>query len=344
VYRRAIITILQHRVDNGGFIAASTLTSPVYRLIWPRDGSKTAIDMLEAGFAPEAKGFFELLEKLQKPDGSFAINYHPDGQSAFLDLPFDLNENDQPGMLPWGVGRVLDATGDAEWAAARWPAVERAAKFLLSISDEGLIRKSRDLWELETGASWTYSNGSAIAGLEAAARIAKAIGKNGEAYLERAREIRSAMDRSLVTSQGFFARGSKDGTIDGRLEIANLALASGGFDILPDSEPRIAKLGDLVESRLGTPGGAVRRYEGDRYYGGQPWPVASAWLAIHRLARGDRAKAEHLFEVMTQEARATDTLMLGEQFDESAQAWLSAVPLVWSEAAYVRTARLVYGD
>lgn len=344
VYRRAIITILQHRVDNGAFIAASTLTSPVYRLIWPRDGSKTAVDMLEAGFAPEAKGFFELLEKLQKPDGSFAINYHPDGASAFLDLPFDNNENDQPGMLPWGVARVLDATGDESWAAARWPAVERAANFLLSISKDGLIRKSRDLWELETGASWTYSNGSAVAGLEAAAHIAQAIGKDGSKYTERARAIRSAMDRMLVTPQGFFGRGNKDGKIDGRVEIANLALASGGFAILPDSDPRIAKLGDLVEARLATPGGAVKRYEGDRYYGGQPWPVASAWLSLHRLARGDRAKAEHFFPSMTQEARATDTLMLGEQFDEGAQAWLSAVPLVWSEAAYIRTARILYGD
>lgn len=344
VYRRAIITILQHRVDNGAFIAASTLTSPVYRLIWPRDGSKTAIDMLEAGFVAEAKSFFELLEKLQKPDGSFAVNYNPDGRSAFFDFGGDQNENDQPGMLPWGVSRVLDATGDTAWAAARWPAVERAARFLLSVSNGGLLGKSRDLWELETGSSWTYSNGSAVAGLEAAERIARTIGRDGARFGERARAIRAAMDRQLVTKDGWFGRGSKDGRLDGRLEIANLALASGGFDVLPDSDPRLAKLGDLALARLGTPGGAVRRYEGDRYYGGQPWPVASAWLAMHRLALGDRARAERLFDVMTEEARATDTLMLGEQFDEGAQAWLSAVPLVWSEAAYLRTARLLYGE
>ncbi|MDF2696283.1 MAG: glycoside hydrolase 15-related, partial [Labilithrix sp.] len=82
----------------------------------------------------------------------------------------------------------------------------------------------------------------------------------------------------------------------------------------------------------------------DRYYGGQPWPVASAWLSIHRLARGDRAGAEALFQVMTAEAHATDTLMLGEQFDETKKAWLSAMPLVWSEAAYIRTARALYGE
>lgn len=344
VYRRAVITILQHRVDNGAFIAASTLTSPVYRLIWPRDGSKTAVDMLEAGFVPEAKQFFELLETLQKPDGSFAVNYNPDGKSSFFDFGKDGNENDQPGMLPWGVNRVLEATGDEAWAAGRWPAIERAADHLIRITPRGFIAKSRDLWELETGSSWTYAMGSAIAGLEATAKIATAIGKDGSRYAKQAALVRGALDRSFVTPDGFFARGNKNGKVDGRLEIANLALASGGFAILPDADPRIATLGDLVASRLGTPGGAVRRYEGDRYYGGQPWPVASAWLSLHRLARGDRAGAEQLFRVLTEEAHATDTLMLGEQFDESAHAWLSAVPLVWSEAAYIRTARALYGE
>ena len=47
---------------------------------------------------------------------------------------------------------------------------------------------------------------------------------------------------------------------------------------------------------------------------------------------------------MTSEAHATETLMLGEQFDETKKVWLSAMPLVWSEAAYIRTARALYGD
>lgn len=346
VYRRAIITIMQHRVDNGAFIAAPTLTSPVYKLVWPRDGSKTALDMLEAGFEPEAKGWFELLEKLLKSDGSFAVNYKPDASGAFFDFGSWGNENDQPGMLPWGVARVLSATHDEAWTLARWPAVRRAAEHLMQISSSGLVNESRDLWELETGGSWTYANGSAIAGLEGAATIARLAGAMGDAdrYAERATTIRSALDRKLVTSGGYFARGLRGGAIDDRVEIANLALGSGGFGILPDTDPRLTKIGDLVEARLKTSGGAIRRYEGDRYYGGQPWPVASTWMSIHRLARGDREAAEAYFRVQTDEAHATDTLMLGEQFDESKRAWLSAMPLVWSEAAYIRDALALYRD
>jgi GH15 family glucan-1,4-alpha-glucosidase len=345
VYRRAIITVMQHRVDNGAFIAAPTLTSPVYKLIWPRDGSKTAVDMLEAGFAPEAKAFFEFLETLLKPDGSFAINYKP-ATGAFLDLGSAWNENDQPGMLAWGVERVFEKTGDEAWSQARWPAVRKTAEHLLSITNSGLVEPSRDLWELETGGSWTYASASALAGLEAAAKIARRSHAESDAdrYVAHAEVIRRAMAERLVTPEGFFGRGLKDGQIDGRLEIANLALGNGGFGLFPDTDPRIARIGDLVAQRLGTPGGAVRRYEGDRYYGGQPWPVASAWLSIHRLGRNDRAGAEALFRVMTDQAHATETLMLGEQFDESKKAWLSAMPLVWSEAAYIRNARALYGS
>ena len=346
VYRRAVITILQHRVDNGAFIAASTLTSPVYKLVWPRDGSKTAVDMLEAGFVPEAKAFFELLETLLLPDGSFAINYRADGSAPFFNFGRAWNENDQPGMLPWGVARVLETTNDVAWANARWPAVRRVAEHLLSITEDGLILPSRDLWELETDASWTYANGAGVAGLEAAATLARHAGAVSDAarYQTRATKVRAAMDAELLTPDGWFGRGSKNGRVDERLEIANLALGSGGFQLMPDTDPRLARIGDLVAARLSTPAGAVRRYEGDRYYGGQPWPVASAWLAIHRLARGDRAGAESLFRSMTKQAHATDTLMLGEQFDEKKNAWLSAMPLVWSEAAYIRTARALYGQ
>ncbi len=346
VYRRAIITMLQHRVSNGAFIAAPTLTSPVYRFVWPRDGSKTAVDLLEAGYATEAKSFFEFLEKVLLPDGSFAVNYYADGSKPFFDFGPEGNENDQPGMLAWGVDRVFEATGDRTWLAARYPAVRRVAEHILVMSNtqNGLVKPSRDLWELETGSSWTYANGSAVAGLESAARTARTLGASADAarYETRAKALRETMAEKLVAPGGYWARGLKGSRVDERLEIANLALGAGGFALYPDTDPKLAKVGDLVRTRLLTPNGGVKRYEGDRYYGGQPWPVAAAWLAVHGLARGDRALAEAEMASMTRQALTTGSRMLGEQFDESKKEWVSAMPLVWSEAAYVRTALALY--
>jgi hypothetical protein len=346
VYRRALVTMLQHRVANGAFIAAPTLTSPVYRFVWPRDGSKTAVDLLEAGFAPEAKSFFEFLEKLLLPDGSFAVNYFADGSKPLFDFGADGNENDQPGMLPWGVDKVYDVTHDRAWLAARWPAIRRVAEHILAMSatESGLVKPSRDLWELEQGSSWTYANGSAVAGLEASARIARVLRMPADAarYEARAKSLRDTMGAKLVAPGGYWARGLEGDKIDARLEIGNLALGAGGFALYPDTDPRLVRVGELVKERLLTPSGGVKRYEGDRYYGGQPWPVAAAWLAMHELARGDRPLAEAEFKSMTRQANATESRMLGEQFDESKKEWVSAMPLVWSEAAYVRTALSLY--
>jgi hypothetical protein len=346
VYRRALVTMHQHRVSNGAFIAAPTLTSPVYRYVWPRDGSKTAIDLLEAGYAPEAASFFEFLEKLLLPDGSFAVNYYADGSKPLFDFGASGNENDQPGMLPWGVDHVFASTHDRTWLSARWPAVRRVSEHIVAMSatTDGLVAPSRDLWELETGSSWTYANASAVAGLESAARIGRELGMTADAdrYDARAKALRDTMAAKLVTTDGYWARGIKAATIDTRLEIGNLALGVGGFALYPDTDPRIAKVGELVKQRLLTSSGGVKRYEGDRYYGGQPWPVAAAWLAMHELAIGDRSLAEAEFASMTRQANATESRMLGEQFDESKQEWVSAMPLVWSEAAYVRTALSLY--
>ncbi len=349
VYRRALVTMLQHQTRDGAFIAAPTLTSPGYRFVWPRDGSKTAIDALSAGYVDEAARFFVFLEKLLLPDGSFAVNYYPDGSGAFFDFGPSGNENDQPGMLPWGVAAVHDVTRDRTWLEARWPAVARVADHLGRISESGLVDPSRDLWELETGKSWTYANGSALAGLEASARIGAVLGhaEHAARWRAQAARIRAAMETKLVAPGGFFARGASNGWFGGtrtddRVEIANLALGKGGFALFPDTDPRLALLGDLVAARLSTERGSVRRYEGDRYYGGQAWPVAAAWLSAHRDARGDRAAARALFATMTRQARSTESLMLGEQFDEEKKTWVSAMPLVWSEAAYVRTALALY--
>lgn len=205
-------------------------------------------------------------------------------------------------------------------------------------------KASRDLWELEQGSSWTHANGSAVAGLEASARIARTLGRtaDGARYDARAKALRDTMAAKLVAPGGYWARGLKGTTIDTRLEIGNLALGAGGFALYPDTDPRLVKVGDLVRERLLTSSGGVKRYEGDRYYGGQPWPVAAAWLAMHELARGERPIAEAEFASMTRQALATESRMLGEQFDESKKGWVSAMPLVWSEAAYVRTALALY--
>ena len=339
VYRRGLVTLGQHLASNGAIIAAPTNLNPPYRFVWPRDGSLIALTLLKAGHRAEAERFFSFAETLQRPDGSFAINYFPDGKRALWDFGPNGNEHDQPGTHAWAVARVFAQTGDRGWLAARWPAVKRACGFLLSQQQpDGLLTTCRDLWELDHDGTWTYSNGAAAAGLLAGATIAETLGEPGEAarYRAAAERMRAAIAAKLVGGPGnWLVRGLRKGKLDTTVEAANLALGGSAFNVFPDRHPAMIATGEAVQARLGRPGGGMRRYENDRYYDGQPWPVATSWLATHRLALGDRTAARGAIDTMTRWAGATESLMLGEQFDEQKRRWASAFPLAWSEAAFV---------
>ncbi|HEY9721815.1 MAG TPA: glycoside hydrolase family 15 protein, partial [Oscillatoriaceae cyanobacterium] len=340
VYRRALITLGQHHVDNGGFIAAPTNLNPPYRFVWPRDGSLMALTLMNVGYVSEAKAFFEFCEHLQQASGGFAVNYFPDASRPLWDFGPNGNEHDEVGTFAWGVAQVYARTGDRQWLEARWPAVKRACEFLIAQQKpDGLLSTCRDLWELNDDGTWTYSNAAAWAGLNASAQLAAQLGDTAAAtrYHDAAARMHAAMAAELAPS-GYFIRGIRNGRPDATVEAANLALGRYGFGAWADDDPLMLATGRMVESRLSSPGGGVRRYENDQYYNGQPWPVSTAWLGMHDLALGDRAGAQRLFDVMTRYAKTTDALMLGEQFNEQQHRWVSAFPLAWSEAAYIQFA------
>ena len=340
VYRRALIGLKQHTARNGAIIAAPTNLNPPYRFVWPRDGSIIALTLLEAGHAAEAKTFFSFLERTQQKSGGWAINYFPDASRPLWDFGKNGNEHDQVGTFVWGVERVYRETGDRGWLAARWPAVSKACDFLLDVQDAGgLLTKCRDLWELDHDGTWTYSNAAGWAGLNAGAEIAQRLGRPQDAarYRAAADRLHQAMGKELIVN-GYFSRGKRKGRLDPTIEAANLALGAQAFGVFPDSDPRMRATGEAVARALTSSGGGIRRYQGDQYYDGQPWPVATTWLALHRLELGDRSSAMALFDVMTRYAHQTESLMLGEQFDEGQKRWVSAFPLAWSEASYVRSA------
>ncbi len=344
IYRRALITLAQHVTDEGAILAAPTALNPPYRFVWPRDSTYIALALAEAGFPRMAERALGFLERVQKASGEFAVNYFADASRPLWDFGTDGNEHDQPASLAWGAVRLGAITGDQAWLDARWPAVRRSCEFLIGVQRaDGLLGPCRDLWELDTDGTWTYSNGAAWAGLQAGAALADRKSAPGDAarYRAAADRLRQAMESKLVVS-GRFARGLRGTRVDPVVEAANLALGSPWFGVFPDVHPLLSATGRAVSDQLTSPWGGIRRYEGDRYYDGQPWPVATAWLALHQLELGDRPGAVRLFDTLTRYARETDSLMLGEQFDESRQRWVSAMPLAWSEAMYVKTALALY--
>lgn len=337
-HRRALIAMLQCQTRGGAVIAAPTATSPPYRFVWPRDSAWIADAFLAAGLVEPARRAVAFLEQVQQTGGGWAVNYLPDGSRAFWDFGDDGNEDDQAGSYLWIVERAMQARPDDAWLAARWPHVAAAASFLVRRQEGGgLLKPCRDLWELETGGQWTYTQGAAWAGLTAAARLARHRGEMAlsSGWEASATRLADAMRASLAP-QGVLLRGLKGVRPDARLEAANLALGPVAFGFHEADDPVLVRTSEAIVRRLSAADGSIRRYEGDRYYDGQPWPVTTAWVALDRLARGERAPAEALERVLVRQAGSTGAWMLGEQFDPGRKLWLSAFPLTWSEAAAVR--------
>lgn len=341
VYRRAQIVMKQHSARTGAHLAGPTSTSPPYRFSWPRDGSYIALTQLRTGHAEDARAFLEFMARNQKANGGWAVNYETDGQPLY-DFGDRNNEHDEVGTIPWMMLEYARTTQDWEWLRGQWPVIQKAAEFLLRFQDArtGLMGPTRDLWELSTTDSWTYTNAADYAGFIAAAEAAGRFADAATAarYAAAAQRIKTGIETYLWNGK-YFARGFNldSRRQDSKVEAANLALAW-PFGVFPPDDPRMVAMADKIQQDLATPAGGIRRYTGDQYFDGQAWPVTTDWLAIYysRLGRPDQAARLHA--VNTAYAHKTGSLQLGEQFDEKQGIWISANPLTWSEAKYVLSA------
>lgn len=347
VYRRALITMKQNTANNGAIIAAPVFLTPVYSFTWPRDGCISATAYMEAGYMQEAKSFIDFIVKQQKPNGCWAVNFFMDGSKPLWDFGDDKNEHDQVGTVIWAINQYYKKTKDINWLREKFDAVKRASGFLNSkTTEKNLLSPCRDLWELSTDKSWTFTNAAASAGLRSASEIAGVLGDTTlkAKYAEQAEKIKKSIYDNLWNEDGqYYARGINPytGEKDNSVESANLGLTY-PFEIFDAKDPRIVSTVNKIDTDLRSGLNGIKRYTGDQYYDGQPWPATTDWLAIYFAKMGNKAKAQQLHDSITKYAYSTNSLLLGEQFDENKKIWVSSLPLTWSEAKYVLATLEIY--
>ena len=347
VYRRALITMKQNTANSGAIIAAPVLLSPVYSFTWPRDGCISAHAYMEAGYTQEAKNFIDFIVKQQKPNGGWAVNFFMDGSKPLWDFGDDKNEHDQVGTVLWAINQYYKKTKDINWLREKFDAVKRGSEFLMRFTtDKNLLSPCRDLWELNTDKSWTFTNAAAFAGLKSASEIANILGQKDlkTKYGEHSEKIKKAIYDNLWNEDGqYYIRGidPANNKKDLAVESANLGLTY-PFEVFEAKDPRIVSTVNKIDTELKSGQNGIKRYTGDQYYDGQPWPATTDWLAIYFAKVGNKAKAEQLHQSITNYAYSTNSLLLGEQFDENKKIWVSSLPLTWSEAKYVLATLEIY--
>jgi GH15 family glucan-1,4-alpha-glucosidase len=234
----------------------------------------------------------------------------------------------------------LDGYGTWLWALAHHldseppgAALEQAVRLVADYLTAAWRLPCWSWWEELDGGEHASTHAAVAAGLDAAAAVL-----GNEAYGRAAADVLEDLDRRFVRN-GHFVRGADDPRLDGSL----LALGI-PFGIASPSSSAMQATVEAVRADLVGPGGGVRRYVGDTYYGGGDWILLTCWLALYD-AREQR-------ELPLAEARrwicaqADARGLLPEQVTGSAQApemvrpWVErwgepASPLLWSHAMFL---------
>jgi GH15 family glucan-1,4-alpha-glucosidase len=359
---RSLLVIKAHCDERGSILASGDSSifnygRDYYCYCWPRDSAYAVWPLIRLGIFDEAKKFFDFARDTMHRDGYLMHKYQPDRAigSTWHPLVHDRRkelaiQEDETASVIFMFGEYVKASNDTVMLENYYESfISPCANFLTHFVDRatGLPHASYDLWE-EKFLTSTYSVCTVIAGLEAAARMAKATNHpQDEAEWQRAAAgYRNHLD-TLYGSDGYFIKGyllneegglAKDTTLDisslyGPFMFAGLAL----------DDTRMQNTLKAVEERLldTSPIGGVIRYENDKYFlhdeknSGNPWIVCSLWLAqyLFTIRRDDDAKKLLQWSL----DRSLESGMLSEQYDAESGEPLSVTPLVWSHAELVNT-------
>ena len=376
LYRRSLLVFkLMSDEETGGLLAAPEIDENFtrcgrYAYCWGRDAAFITSALDKCGLIDAVDKFFKWAANVQEEDGSWQQRYHMDGNLA----PSWGMQIDEVGTIVWGMHKHYEVTGNIEFLENIWESVRKAVNFMVSYIDPEtqLPGLSYDLWEERLG-EHTYSSAAVYSGIMAGVKIAETLSRPERetvGWIETAGKIKDAMEKVLWKEEyGHFLRsvrtklnpwGSEysdrttvvkvnpkgykrevtleDSTID-----VSLIGVSVPFEVFSPDDPRVIKTVEIIEERLHTPAvGGIKRYENDNYIGGNPWVVATLWVALYYIRRGNFDKAQSYLDWVV---RAQTSLgLLPEQIDKETgnPAWV--IPLTWSHAMFVLTAFELYGE
>ena len=339
-----------------------------YGFCWGRDAGFITLAMDICGMHKESKEFYRYMTRCQSSDGSFL---HRHDMSGHLGSSWGFLQPDETGSVLFGLWKHLEITKDKALAEELRPMIDKACNWLIEAKhswDSGLPVEGFDLWEEREGVHY-YAVAAMSAGIRAAIDIYKLCDWNYPESWQQAfsslKELANSdrfiqedgpslqIARTLHKKLGLQAKtkleargykvdahpsesGRYDYTLpaDYVLDISQVGVAY-PYDVLDRS-----KLGShwnnylkLVDERLwrGQSGG-IGRYEGDYYREGNPWILATLWLALAAAQVDEVELAKKCWQWSL--AHVSHEGLFAEQIDpESGQpAWV--MPLTWSHAMF----------
>jgi GH15 family glucan-1,4-alpha-glucosidase len=328
---------------SGAYLASPTF--PTYQYCWFRDGAFIAHAMCVSGDDESAQSFHTwattvLLAESEKVEraidrrrsglglrGEDVIHtrYTADGKTVDGEWPnFQL---DGLGIWLWSLGEWSSHHGSLTSDTTH--AIDLVAHYLMELWSV----PSYDCWEESGDQVHTSTLAAVYGGLRAASRLLHQPELAGIA--DNIREF--VLTRSVVN--GRLRKHLATDAVD-----ASLIWAATPFRMFEPSDPIMTRTVAAINRDLTGPGGLLRRYLGDTYYGGGEWPLLTAQLGWYWLQSSrpiDASRTLHQVERAADgSGQLPEQILDGVQDPHRVGEWVErwgpvAKPLLWSHAAYL---------
>jgi len=360
--RKSLMVIKVHCDKRGGVVASCDSSiynfgRDYYSYVWPRDAAFAMWPLIRLGYHDEPRKMFEFCRDILTTDGYLMHKYQPDRAIGSTWHPLLHGKHkelaiqeDETAIVLYMLGEYFDQSDDRDFVFGLYTTlVQPAANFLMDFLDEqtNLPHASYDLWE-EHFMTTTYTTAVVYQALLVAADLADEFEypDDGVHWRDAAAEILENSKIFFDSERKTFRKGfllQEDGSLafDNTLDVASL-FGPMMFFAQTMSE-QVKSTAQAIETVLldKSPSGGTPRYEHDGYFAtsqqylGNPWPVATLWMAQYYVRTGQLDRAKHYVDWTI--AKALPSGMLPEQVHPETGHVLSVTPLVWSHAELINT-------
>lgn len=232
---------------------------------------------------------------------------------------------------------------------------EKAVKFLEKyiediIDNKNSMEKSYDLWEMYEGVH-LYSIASIFAAFEAMVKIYEQVNDEYDGNRLKQEQIikyTNGLNESIRKIKAFavknfydeekksFVRNLEDRKID--VSILGAVLP---FNMFSPKERKILNTIERINLTLRTYTGGYQRFESDHYMNGNPWVIATLWMALYYIEMKDMKKAKECFDLVVKTSSKHG--FLAEQIDNETMKPAWVIGLAWSHAMYILVLEKLYG-
>ncbi len=350
IYKRTILLYpLLTNQTTGGISAAVEIDEKLtkcgrYTYCWPRDAVfiTHAMDILK--MSKETEKFYKVFCKnTQSRNGMWEQRFFTDGKLA----PCWGYQIDETASVVYGVYNHYKIVQDKKFLKDNLKMCEKAVTFLQKyvediISEKREMHLSYDLWEMHEG-THLYSLASIFASYNAMIDIYEILKEEFEknrVKQENVNKQKEQLRKDLVKIREFvlhnfyddnkksFVRSMEDKKID--ISILGAVVP---FNMFTPKERKIINTVENINLTIRTYTGGYKRFEDDHYMGGNPWVIATLWIAEYYLESGENNKARECFDFVLRTSGIHGFLAEQINNETMSPAWI--IGLGWSHAMFI---------